>query len=40
MGIQTRQRGTREWILVGQNGVGVGYVRADLVRPATRYASY
>jgi hypothetical protein len=29
-----------EWILVGQNGVGVGYVRADLVRPAARYASY
>lgn len=29
-----------DWILVGHNGVGVGYVRADLVRPATRYASY
>jgi len=29
-----------EWILVGQNGVGVGYVRADLVHPADRYASY
>jgi hypothetical protein len=31
-------RGT-DWILVGQNGVGVGYVRADLVRPARGYAS-
>ena len=23
-----------DWILVGQNGVGVGYVRGDFVRPA------
>jgi uncharacterized protein YgiM (DUF1202 family) len=29
-----------DWILVGQGGVGIGYVRGDLVRPATRYASY
>jgi len=30
-----------DWILVGQNGVGVGYVRGDFVRPAAghRYAS-
>ena len=28
-----------DWILVGQNGVGVGYVRNDFVRPAgQRYA--
>jgi uncharacterized protein YgiM (DUF1202 family) len=33
-------RGT-DWILVGQNGVGVGYVHGDYVRPAdSRYASY
>ena len=33
-------RGT-DWILVGHNGVGVGYVRADFVRPAgRRYAAY
>ncbi|MFN3585744.1 SH3 domain-containing protein [Phenylobacterium sp.] len=33
-------RGT-DWILVGQGGVGVGYVRGDFVRPAGyRYASY
>jgi hypothetical protein len=25
-----------DWILVGQNGIGVGYVRADFVRPAGR----
>jgi hypothetical protein len=25
-----------DWILVGQQGVGVGYVRSDLVRPAGR----
>ncbi|PZQ55216.1 MAG: peptide-binding protein [Phenylobacterium zucineum] len=30
-----------DWILVGQNGVGVGYVRGDFVRPAGhRYAAY
>lgn len=31
-----------DWILVGQNGVGVGYVRGDFVRPAggRRYASH
>lgn len=30
-----------DWILVGQNGVGVGYVRGDFVRPAgARYAAY
>lgn len=31
-----------DWILVGQDGVGVGYVRADFVRPASgrRYAAY
>lgn len=30
-----------DWILVGQNGVGVGYVRGDFVRPAgQRYAAY
>jgi hypothetical protein len=30
-----------DWILVGQGGVGVGYVRADFVRPAGyRYAAY
>jgi hypothetical protein len=35
-----RVRGS-EWILVGRNGVGVGYVRDDLVRPAgQRYAAY
>lgn len=35
-----RVRGT-EWILVGRNGVGVGYVRDDYVRPAgRRYAEY
>jgi uncharacterized protein YgiM (DUF1202 family) len=29
-----------DWILVGQNGVGVGYVRGDFVRPAGhRYAA-
>lgn len=29
-----------EWVLVGRNGVGVGYVHADLVRPAgQRYAA-
>lgn len=33
-------RGT-DWILVGQGGVGVGYVRGDFVRPAgNRYAAY
>ena len=33
-------RGT-DWILVGVNGVGVGYVRDDFVRPAgRRYAGY
>jgi uncharacterized protein YgiM (DUF1202 family) len=33
-------RGT-DWILVGRNGVGVGYVRGDFVRPAGhRYAAY
>lgn len=33
-------RGT-DWILVGQGGVGVGYVRGDFVRPAGyRYAAY
>jgi outer membrane lipoprotein SlyB len=34
-------RGT-DWILVGQGGIGVGYVRGDLVRPAGayRYAAY
>lgn len=33
-------RGTN-WILVGQGGVGVGYVHGDFVRPAGhRYASY
>jgi uncharacterized protein YgiM (DUF1202 family) len=35
-----RVRGT-DWILVGRNGVGVGYVRDDYVRPAgRRYAAY
>lgn len=35
-----RVRGS-EWVLVGQNGIGVGYVRDDFVRPATRsYAAY
>jgi uncharacterized protein YgiM (DUF1202 family) len=30
-----------DWVLVGRNGVGVGYVRGDFVRPAnTRYAAY
>ena len=30
-----------DWILVGRNGVGVGYVRGDFVRPAgQRYAGY
>ncbi|MBU1377190.1 MAG: SH3 domain-containing protein [Alphaproteobacteria bacterium] len=30
-----------DWVLVGQNGVGVGYVRGDFVRPAgSRYAAY
>ena len=30
-----------DWILVGQNGVGVGYVRGDFVRPLdSRYAAY
>ena len=30
-----------DWILVGQGGVGVGYVRGDFVRPAGhRYAAY
>jgi hypothetical protein len=30
-----------DWILVGRNGVGVGYVREDFVRPVgQRYASY
>ena len=30
-----------DWILVGQNGIGVGYVRGDFVRPANhRYAAY
>lgn len=29
-----------DWILVGQNGVGVGYVRSDFVRPeGRRYAA-
>lgn len=29
------------WILVGRNGVGIGYVRDDFVRPAgNRYAAY
>ena len=33
-------RGT-DWILVGQGGVGVGYVRGDFVQPdGYRYASY
>jgi uncharacterized protein YgiM (DUF1202 family) len=33
-------RGT-DWILVGQGGVGVGYVRGDFVRPeGRRYAHY
>lgn len=33
-------RGT-DWILVGQDGVGVGYVRGDFVRPiGQRYAAY
>lgn len=33
-------RGT-DWILVGQNGIGVGYVRGDFVRPVGhRYAAY
>jgi uncharacterized protein YgiM (DUF1202 family) len=33
-------RGT-SWILVGQGGVGVGYVRDDFVRPAGhRYSAY
>lgn len=35
-----RVRGT-DWILVGQGGVGVGYVRSDFVRPiGSRYAAY
>jgi hypothetical protein len=35
-----RVRGT-DWILVGREGVGVGYVRGDSVRPADhRYARY
>jgi len=35
-----RVRGT-EWILVGRNGVGIGYVRGEFVRPADhRYARY
>lgn len=30
-----------DWILVGRNGIGVGYVRGDFVRPAGhRYAAY
>ena len=31
-----------DWILVGQNGIGVGYVRGDFVRPVgqQRYAAY
>ncbi|WP_296598717.1 SH3 domain-containing protein [Phenylobacterium sp.] len=30
-----------EWILVGQDGVGIGYVRGDLVHPVGhRYAAY
>lgn len=30
-----------DWMLVGQGGVGIGYVRADFVRPAGhRYAAY
>uniref|UniRef100_UPI0028122461 SH3 domain-containing protein n=1 Tax=Phenylobacterium sp. TaxID=1871053 RepID=UPI0028122461 len=30
-----------DWILVGQGGVGVGYVRGDFVRPeGRRYAAY
>ena len=28
-----------DWVLVGVNGVGAGYVRADLVHPAGRYAA-
>lgn len=33
-------RGT-DWILVGEGGVGVGYVRGDFVRPAgQRHAAY
>ncbi|WP_165844058.1 SH3 domain-containing protein [Phenylobacterium kunshanense] len=33
-------RGT-DWILVGQGGVGLGYVRGDFVRPVgQRYAAY
>lgn len=33
-------RGT-DWLLVGRNGVGVGYVRADFVRPLDRrYAAH
>ena len=31
-----RVRGT-DWILVGQNGVGVGYVHGAYVRPAGGY---
>ena len=31
-----RVRGT-DWILVGQNGVGVGYVHGAFVRPAGGY---
>jgi hypothetical protein len=35
-----RVRGT-DWILVGRDGVGVGYVRDDFTRPAgRRYAAY
>lgn len=35
-----RVRGSN-WILVGQGGVGVGYVRGDFVRPAgQRHAAY
>ncbi|WP_374344765.1 SH3 domain-containing protein [Phenylobacterium sp.] len=36
-----RVRGT-DWILVGQNGVGVGYVHGAYIRPASgyQYASY
>lgn len=28
-----------DWVLVGVNGVGAGYVRADFVHPAGRYAA-
>ncbi len=38
--VMARVRGG-DWLLVGRDGVGVGYVRADHVRPAApRYAAY